>query len=78
MADERFEDIDGLKQILLKDRPKLARALASKLIAYATGRAPRRATATEWMRLSRGIAEHDYGLRSLVHEIVQSDFFRHK
>ena len=37
---ERFENIDQLKQLLLRDKPRLARALTTKLITYATGRAP--------------------------------------
>ena len=37
---ERFENIDQLKKVLLRDKPRLARALTTKLIAYSTGRAP--------------------------------------
>ena len=37
---ERFENIDRLKQILSRDKPRIARALTVKLITYATGRAP--------------------------------------
>lgn len=77
-AGRRFEDVDGLKRILLEDRPKLARALATKLIAYATGRAPRASDRPAVDAIVARIAGQDYGLRSLVHEIVQSEFFRHK
>jgi hypothetical protein len=77
-AGQRFEDVDGLKQILLEDRPKLARALATKLIAYATGRGPQAGERAAVEAIVARIAEHDYGLRSLVHEIVQSEFFQHK
>jgi hypothetical protein len=77
-AGERFEDVDGLKRIMLDDRPKLARALATKLIAYATGRAPQASDRAGVDRIVARIAEHDRGLRSLVHEIVQSEFFQYK
>jgi hypothetical protein len=77
-AGQRFEDVDGLKRILLEDRPKLARALATKLIAYATGRAPQASDLAAVDAIVTRISEHDFGLRSLVHEIVQSEFFRHK
>src|SRR5581483_4347587 len=36
----RFADIDELKQLLLADRDQLARALAEKLLTYATGAPP--------------------------------------
>ena len=39
----RFRNIDELKQILLKDKDQLARALTEKLLTYATGCAPREA-----------------------------------
>ncbi len=78
VAGERFEDIDGFKRILLGDRLKLARALAAKLIAYATGRSPQASERAAVEAIVTRIAEHDYGLRSLVHEIVQSEFFRYK
>ncbi len=75
---EKFADIDDLKRILLKDKPKLAHALTTKLIAYATGRAPQASDRTAVDRIVTRIAERDYGLRSLVHEIVQSEFFQSK
>src|SRR5207249_6681071 len=34
---QRFADIDELKQLLLKDRDLLARALTRRLVTYATG-----------------------------------------
>ena len=36
---DRFENIDDFKQLLLRDKPAIARALATKLVTYATGRA---------------------------------------
>ena len=76
---ERFENIDQLKQILLKDKPRLARALTTKLIAYATGRAPQAADreAVEAI-VATNRASKDYGLRSLIHEIVRSELFCNK
>ena len=75
---ERFENIDQFKQLLLRDKPLLARALTSKLLAYSTGRAPQpfdRKTVDEIVAKN---AEQNYGLRSLIHEIVQSDLFQTK
>ena len=36
----KFKDVDEFKQLLLKDKDQLARALAEKLLTYATGAAP--------------------------------------
>jgi len=43
----RFKDIDEFKQLLLKDKDQLARALAERLLAYATGGAPTKADRPE-------------------------------
>jgi hypothetical protein len=75
---ERFENIDQLKQLLLRDKPRLARALATKLIAYATGRVPRPSDRDAVEAIVARIRVKDYGLRSLIHEIVRSDLFRNK
>ena len=75
---EKFANIDELKQILLRDKPRLARALATKLITYATGRAPQASDQGAVQAIVAKVAAKDYGLRSLVHEIVQSELFRNK
>ena len=75
---ERFENIDQFKQILLQDKPRLARALTSKLLTYATGRAPQASDRKTVEAIVTKIGATGYGLRSLVHEIVQSETFRNK
>jgi hypothetical protein len=75
---ERFENVDQFKQILLRDKPQLARALTAKLLAYATGRAPRKSDRDALESIVVRICAKDYGLRSLIHEIVQSEIFRNK
>ena len=75
----RFQNIDEYKQLLLKDKDQLARALAEKLLTYAHGRrARRRPTSRRSRRSSRNIRGKNYGFRSLVHEIVQSKVFQSK
>ena len=73
-----FDDIDEFKQLLLEDRELFARSLTKKLLAYATGAAPRVADATEVAAIVERTRERDFGLQSLVNEIVQSKLFRHK
>lgn len=77
MPDGRsFRDIDELKQMILADKEQVARALTSKILTYATGRSPRPADSAAIDRIVRGASEHDYGFRTLIHELVQSDLFR--
>jgi hypothetical protein len=79
MADgQQFKDIDEFKQLLLKDKNQLARALTEKLVTYATGAAPLPADQATIEAIVGSIRERDYGLRTLVHEIVQSKLFQTK
>jgi hypothetical protein len=75
---QKFRDSDELKQLLLQDKDRLARALAQKLLTYATGAAPTRADRPEIEAIVRKVRAKNYGLRTLVHEIVQSKLFQHK
>jgi hypothetical protein len=79
MADgEPFANIDQFRQLLLRNKPQLARALTSKLITYATGRAPQAADQPTVEVIVAESADRDYGLRSLIHQIVQSELFLNK
>jgi hypothetical protein len=73
-----FENVDQFKQLLLRDKPALARALTTKMLTYSTGRAPQKSDRDAVDAIVEKIAAKDYGLRSLVHEIVQSEMFRNK
>lgn len=74
----RFANIDEYKQLLLADKDQLAQNLAEKLLAYGTGAAPTTADQPEVERIVQKVREQKYGLRSLVHEVVQSRVFRTK
>jgi hypothetical protein len=74
----RFGNIDEFKQLLLKDKDQLARALAGQLLTYATGGAAAPADRPEIEAIVRRVRDRKYGLRALVHEIVQSKAFRNK
>ncbi len=73
-----FANIDEFRTLLLRDKPQLARALTAKLATYATGRAPQPADREAVEAIVVKTAASDYGLRSIVHAIVQSDLFRNK
>ncbi len=79
LADGRkFAEIRELKQLLLADEPQLARALTRKFITYATGRAPQAADRAAVEALVVQASKERYGLRSLIHAIVQSELFQTK
>ena len=73
-----FQDIDELKQLLLTDKDQIARALTVKLLTYGTGGVPDAADQPEIDAIVGKVRDKNYGLRSLVHEIVQSKLFREK
>src|SRR3954463_9889818 len=62
----KFRDIGEFKQLLLKDKDQLARALAEKLLTYATGGAPAKADRPEIEAMIARISTKDYGFRKLV------------
>jgi hypothetical protein len=74
----KFKNIDEFKQLLLKDKDQLTRAMTEKLLTYATGGAPTRADRAEVERIVVAIRGKGYGFRSLVHEVVQSGVFQTK
>jgi hypothetical protein len=74
----KFQDIRELKQLLLADEKLIAGNLARQLAVYATGAPVRFADrATVEGILQRASSSH-YGVRSLIHELVQSELFRNK
>jgi mono/diheme cytochrome c family protein len=75
---KRFETIDDFKQLLLRDKDQLARALTGRLLTYATGGVPEAADRPEIEAIVAKIRDKNYGLRTLVHEIVQSKMFQNK
>ena len=79
MADGRkFHDIRDFKQLLLDDEKQIARNLARQLTVYATGAPVRFGDLAQIEQvLQRASASH-YGVRSLLHEVVQSELFLNK
>jgi hypothetical protein len=75
---QKFENIDEFKQLLLKDKDQLARALCERLVTYATGGAPEPADKPEIEAIVARARGKNYGVRTLVHEIVQSKMFQNK
>jgi hypothetical protein len=75
---QKFKNIDEYKQLLLRDKDQLARALAEKLLTYGTGGPPAKADRAEIDAIVAKLRAKHYGLRTLVHEVVQSKVFQTK
>ncbi|MFT4586815.1 MAG: mono/diheme cytochrome c family protein [Candidatus Binatia bacterium] len=74
----RFANIDEYKGLLLEDKDQLARNLVKKLLAYSTGAPPGPVDKPEIETIVGRVRDKNYGFRSLVHEIVQSEMFHSK
>ncbi len=73
-----FEDVDGLKRLLGREREQIARNVVEKLLLYGTGARIGFADRAEVEQIVAGAAESGYGLRSLVHGVVASPLFLSK
>ena len=73
-----FRDIDEYKRLLLEDKDQLTRGLAQKLVAYATAAAPTALDEPAVTAIVQKAREHNYGFKSLIHEVVQSPLFQSK
>jgi hypothetical protein len=74
----RFENIDDYKLLLLQDKDQLARNMTEKLISYAIGAEPTPLDKQEIERIVSLVSEKDYGFRSLIHNVVQSELFKNR
>lgn len=72
---KRFRDIRDLKKLYLRDSETIARCVTEKLLTYALGREMHASDGTEIQRILTTARKKKYGLRSLLHAIVQSPLF---
>jgi len=79
MPDGRaFADITAYKALLLEDKEPIVSALAANLLTYATGAPVQFADRDDLAAIVAEVRAKNYGLRSLIHAIVQSRPFLHK
>jgi hypothetical protein len=78
LAGSSFANIAGLRTLLLADEVQIARNLARRLLTYATGAGISFADRAAIESILGEVKAKQYGLRSLIHAIVQSDQFRDK
>ncbi|MEQ8789807.1 MAG: DUF1592 domain-containing protein [Pirellulaceae bacterium] len=75
---ETFQDIHGLRRILLQREEQLARNLTEHLLVYGTGGGVEFADRKVVEQILHRARESEFGLRTLIHEVVQSETFRNK
>ncbi len=73
-----FSDVREYKQLLLADPESIARNLAAKLVTFATGEKAGPADAKAVDEIVAVARPRNYGLKTLIHALVQSDLFRNK
>lgn len=73
-----FQDIIELKRLLVADERQLARNLAKRLIVYGTGAPIHFSDRMEIERLLDRAALRNYGVRTMIHEVVKSRLFTHR
>ena len=71
-----FADVGEYKRLLLEDESAMARALTRHLLTYSLGRPLGFSDRAEVERILAKIRARDYGLRSMLHAVVQSPLFR--
>jgi Protein of unknown function (DUF1592)/Protein of unknown function (DUF1588)/Protein of unknown function (DUF1585)/Protein of unknown function (DUF1587)/Protein of unknown function (DUF1595)/Planctomycete cytochrome C len=74
----KFANIDEYRALLLKDEEIIARNLLSQLVIYATGADVGFADGAKLDDMMSRLKARGYGVRSMIHEVVQSPLFRNK
>jgi hypothetical protein len=73
-----FNDVREFKALVLKDEVPVARNLAKQLVTFATGAPVRFSDRAALEKILQRAVGHHYGVRTLVHELVQSELFQTK
>ncbi|HEU4781205.1 MAG TPA: DUF1592 domain-containing protein [Steroidobacteraceae bacterium] len=73
-----FADIKEFKRLILSDEVSIARNLAKQLLVYATGAPVRFSDRAELERILQRASARQYGVRTVVEEIVRSELFQTK
>ena len=73
-----FRDIKEIKRLLMSDEVPVARNLAKQLVVFATGAPVRFSDRAELEQILQRARVRQYGVRTLVEEIVRSELFQTK
>jgi hypothetical protein len=72
---ETFKGPAELKKLLLARKEAFVRNLSRKMLSYALGRGIESHDRPAVEKICRAVADKNYGLRTMVHQVVQSDAF---
>jgi hypothetical protein len=70
-----FDDVNALRTMLAADPERLARAFLSHLTTYATGAS---VSFADRAAIDAILQKSNFGIRSLIHDVIQSELFRNK
>jgi hypothetical protein len=73
-----YHDVKEFKALVIQDELPVARNLARRLVTFATGAPVLFSDRPELEAILQRAAAKQYGVRSLVHEVVQSHLFQEK
>ncbi len=74
----KFKNVDELKRSLLIQDRLVARNMTEQLLVFATGTGTRFSDRYEIDRILDKAQADDYGMRTIIHEIVKSPLFKNK
>lgn len=75
---QAFKNYDEFKKVLLGEKEQVTRCLTEKLLVFATGAGLDFADRDAVDAILQHLRAHDYGMRTLVHEVVESAVFLNK
>lgn len=75
---ESFNNVAGLKHVLIERKDQFARTLTERLLSYACGRQIERLDRPYVDRIVKELASRGYGFQDLIELIVLSDTFQSK
>ena len=75
---QSFHSLDEFKQLILENSEPIVRSMVERLLIYSTGHAIEFADRTSIAAIVSVTKESNYGLRSLIHAVVQSEVFLNK
>ncbi len=74
----RFKDVRELKRLILKDERQIARNFVNQLVIYSTGAPVRFGDRQKVEAILDRAVSNNYGARSLIEAIIESELFRNK
>ncbi len=70
-----FRDVREFRELLMSDPKQVTASVVRHLTTYATGTGPQFADRAIVNEITEGLAKQNYGLRSAIHDVVQSPMF---